>query len=168
MNALTLASKEQFFSKLEEAFGEKIAKTEATRISEFARQQYSQIPLEELVNRRFSDIYGGVMAAWQFLRQRVQDETPVSVFNPDLESDGWTSTHTMIFIIHPNMPFLIDSLRIAINQREIGTHSIQHAVLQISRDKDGKLADLHGKDASGAAPAECAQEAFIAIEIDCH
>jgi glutamate dehydrogenase len=168
MNALTVASKEHFFSQLEEAFGEKIAKTEATRISEFARQYYSQIPLEELVKRRFSDIYGGVMAAWQFLRHRGQDETPVSVFNPDLESDGWTSTHTMIFIIHPNMPFLIDSLRIAINQREIGTHSIQHAVLQISRDKNGKLASLHGKDASGAVPAGFAQEAFIAIEIDRH
>ena len=126
MNALTIASKEQFFQQLDEAFAEKIAKTEAKKISEFAKQHYAHIPLEELISRRFSDTYGAILAAWQFLQKRSAEETPVSVFNPDLESDGWQSTHTVIFILHPNMPFLIDSLRIAINQREIGTHSALH------------------------------------------
>jgi len=37
MNALTIASKEQFFQQLDEAFAEKIAKTEAKKISEFAK-----------------------------------------------------------------------------------------------------------------------------------
>ena len=88
MNALTIASKDQFFEQLADAFSEKIAKTEAKKIADFARQHYAHIPLEELVSRRFSDTYGAVLAAWQFLQKRSADETPVSVFNPDLESDG--------------------------------------------------------------------------------
>ncbi|AOY87250.1 NAD-glutamate dehydrogenase [Marinobacter salinus] len=165
MNALTVASKDQFFEQLADAFEQKIAKTEAKKISEFAKQHYAHIPLEELVSRRFSDTYGAVLAAWQFLQKRSADETPVSVFNPDLESDGWQSTHTVIFILHPNIPFLIDSLRIAINQREIGTHSIQHSILRVERDKDGKLKKLHStKKASAAA----SHEAFIVLEIDRH
>ncbi|KAA1174824.1 NAD-glutamate dehydrogenase [Marinobacter salinexigens] len=165
MNALTVASKEQFFEQLAEAFSQKIAKTEAKKISEFAKQHYAHIPLEELVSRRFSDTYGAVLAAWQFLQKRSGEETPVSVFNPDLESDGWQSTHTVVFILHPNIPFLIDSLRIAINQREIGTHSIQHSILQVERTKEGKLKKLlpTKKSSSGAE-----YEAFIVLEIDRH
>ncbi len=77
----------------------------------------------------------------------------MSVFNPDLESDGWQSTHTVIFILHPNMPFLIDSLRIAINQREIGTHSIQHSILQVERDTQGKLKNCILRKRSPPMPA---------------
>ncbi|TNE74870.1 MAG: NAD-glutamate dehydrogenase [Gammaproteobacteria bacterium] len=165
MNALTVASKDQFFEKLADAFAQKIAKTEAKKISEFAKQHYAHIPLEELVSRRFSDTYGAVLAAWQFLQKRSGEETPVSVFNPDLESDGWQSTHTVVFILHPNIPFLIDSLRIAINQREIGTHSIQHSILQVERTNEGKLKKLlpTKKSSSGAE-----YEAFIVLEIDRH
>ncbi|GBO83038.1 NAD-glutamate dehydrogenase [Marinobacter salsuginis] len=165
MNALTVASKDQFFEQLADAFAKKISKTEARKISEFAKQHYAHIPLEELVSRRFGDTYGAVLAAWQFLQKRSAEETPVAVFNPDLESDGWQSTHTVVFILHPNIPFLIDSLRIAINQREIGTHSIQHSILQVERQSDGKLKKLHTtkKKASGSD-----YEAFIVLEIDRH
>jgi len=165
MNALTVASKDQFFEQLADAFAKKINKTEAKKISEFAKQHYAHIPLEELVSRRFGDTYGAILAAWQFLQKRSAEETPVAVFNPDLESDGWQSTHTVVFILHPNIPFLIDSLRIAINQREIGTHSIQHSILQVERAEDGKLKKLHTskKKASGSA-----YEAFIVLEIDRH
>ncbi|MBN7769567.1 NAD-glutamate dehydrogenase [Marinobacter daepoensis] len=164
MNALTIASKDQFFEQLADAFSEKIAKTEAKKIADFARQHYAHIPLEELVSRRFSDTYGAILAAWQFLQKRSADETPVSVFNPDLESDGWQSTHSVIFILHPNIPFLIDSLRMAINQREIGTHSIQHSILRVDRDSAGKLKKLHTTKKSAAA----SYEAFIVLEIDRH
>ena len=164
MNALTIASKDQFFEQLAEAFADKLAKTEARKVVEFAKQHYAHSPLEELVSRRFSDTYGAVLAAWQFLQKRSAEETPVTVFNPDLESDGWQSTHSVIFILHPNIPFLIDSLRMAINRREIGTHSIQHSILQVERDGNGKLKKLHSAKKSSAA----SYEALIVLEIDRH
>ncbi|HKK55481.1 NAD-glutamate dehydrogenase [Marinobacter sp.] len=165
MNALTIASKEQFFEKLADAFAEKIPETEAKKITDFAKQHFAHIPLEELANRRFSDTYGGILSAWQFLQKREPYESPVSVFNPDLESDGWQSTHTVIFILHPNMPFIIDSLRIAINQREIGTHSIQHSVLQVQRDSEGRLVNVYPPKKKAS---ETHYEALIALEIDRH
>ncbi|MDI9245863.1 NAD-glutamate dehydrogenase [Marinobacter sp. CHS3-4] len=165
MNAMTIASKDDFFKQLADAFAEKIAKTEAKKITDFAKQHFAHIPLEELANRRFSDTYGGILAGWQFLQKRPPEESPVAVFNPDLESDGWQSTHTVIFILHPNMPFLIDSLRIAINQREIGTHSIQHSILQVQRDADGKLKKLYPPKKK---VSDTEYEAFIVLEIDRH
>jgi glutamate dehydrogenase len=165
MNALTIASKEQFFEQLDEAFAEKIAKTEAKKITEFAKQHFAHTPLEEMASRRFSDTYGGILSGWQFLQKREKYESPVSVFNPDLESDGWQSTHTVIFILHPNIPFIIDSLRIAINQREIGTHSIQHSILQVQRDENGKLLKVYPPKKK---VENTEHEAFIVLEIDRH
>ncbi|MCG8516708.1 MAG: NAD-glutamate dehydrogenase [Pseudomonadales bacterium] len=165
MNALTVASKDQFFEQLAEAFNQKIEKKEAKKIYDFAVQYLAHMPLDELVSRRFSDTYGSVIAAWQFFQKRKADESLVSVFNADLESDGWQSTHTNIFVLHPNIPFLIDSIRIAINQREIGTHTIHHAVLQVDRDRQGKLKKLH-TDSKSTSKSD--YEAFIALEIDRH
>jgi len=167
MNALTIASKEQFFEQLADAFTEKLAKTEAKKVIEFARQHYAHIPLDDLLSRRLSDTYGAVLAAWQFLQKRSPKETPVAVFNPELESDGWQSTHTVVFILHPNIPFLIDSLRMVINRKEIGTHSLQHSIFQVERDSAGKLKKLHPNPANKAS-GDAAFEAFIVLEIDRH
>ncbi|ROT99232.1 NAD-glutamate dehydrogenase [Marinobacter sp. R17] len=167
MNALTVTSKDQFHDLLAEAFAEKINKTEAKKISEFAVQHLSHLPLDELLARRFADVYGSVLAAWKFIQNRAAADSPVAVFNPDLESDGWQSTHSVIFILHPNIPFLIDSIRIAINQREIGTHTLYHAILQVERDRNGKLKKLHDRD-SKASKAKTSYEAMIVLEIDRH
>ncbi|WP_148862375.1 NAD-glutamate dehydrogenase [Marinobacter fonticola] len=166
MNALTVTSKDQFHDLLAEAFAEKINKTEAKKISEFAVQHLAHLPLDELTSRRFADIYGSVLAAWQFIQKRDSGDTPVAVFNPDLESDGWQSTHSVIFILHPNIPFLIDSIRIAINQREIGTHSLYHSILQVERDRGGSLKKVHDRDKKKSS--KTAFEAMIVLEIDRH
>ncbi|WP_152207490.1 NAD-glutamate dehydrogenase [Marinobacter changyiensis] len=165
MNALTVSSKDQFFEQLAEAFGQKIEKTEAKKISDFAVQHFTHLPLDELLSRRFSDVYGSALAAWQFIQKRRAEETPVSVFNADLESDGWQSTHSVIFILHPDIPFLIDSIRIAINQMEIGTHTIHHSILPIERDRSGKLKKLY---ASNSKSSKASPEALIVMEIDRH
>ncbi|PVY79298.1 glutamate dehydrogenase [Tamilnaduibacter salinus] len=165
MNAVTVSSKEQFYEELAKAFAEKLDKKQADRIGRFAEQHFSHVPLDELVSRRFSDTYGSVLAAWQFLQKRPDDEIPVSVFNPELESDGWQSTHSVIFILHPNIPFLIDSIRIAINQREIGTHTLYHSILQVERDASGNLKRVLDRDSKGK---NTQFEAMIVLEIDRH
>ncbi|MFL1406272.1 NAD-glutamate dehydrogenase [Marinobacter sp. M1N3S26] len=165
MNTLTVTSKDQFLEQLDTEFFRKLSKKEAERISRFSRHYLLHLPLEELLEREFHDTYGAVMAAWQFLQKRAADQTPVSVFNPDLESDGWQSTHTVIFILHPDIPFLIDSVRIAINSRNIGTHTIHHSIMTVERDDKGVLKSLDGPEASEDGSNI---EAFIVLEIDRH
>lgn len=164
MNAPTASSKSQFLEQLDTAFQQKIARKEADRISEFARHLLAHLPLEELLSRKFSDSYGAVLAAWQFIQKRPDGKALVSVFNPDLESDGWQSTHTVVLVLHPNIPFLIDSVRMAVNRRGIGTHTIHHALVRVKRDSHGQLEALlkPGKDEEGR------NEALIALEIDRH
>ncbi|WP_339800232.1 NAD-glutamate dehydrogenase, partial [uncultured Marinobacter sp.] len=166
MNALTVTNKSQFLEQLDDAFTRKIERNDAEKISEFAHQYLMHLPLEELLSRNFSDTYGSVLAAWQFLQKRTTDQTPVAVFNPDLESDGWQSTHTVIYILHPNTPFLVDSVRMAVNSRGIGTHTIHHSILRLCRDEQGHLQTLFAPG-TAAAPGST-EEALIVLEIDRH
>ncbi len=165
MNTLTVGSKDQFLNQLDEEFFRKLSRKEAENISEFAHQHLTHLPLDELITRDFQDTYGAVMAAWQFFQKRAQDKTPVAVFNPDLETDGWQSTHTVIFILHPNIPFLIDSIRMATNSRGIDTHAIHHSILGVDRDESGQLRKLWP---AGEADQGSGQEALIVLEIDRH
>lgn len=166
MNALSITSKSQFLEQLEDAFKQKVSQQEALRIIEFARQQLAHVSLEELLGTRFSDVYGAILGAWQFVQKRSEGKTPVSVFNPGLESHGWQSTHTVIFILHPNEPFLIDSVRMAINDRGIGIHRVQHALMRVERDSSGQLVSFSKAGSKEAAAG--ADEALIVFEIDRH
>ncbi|WP_097462432.1 NAD-glutamate dehydrogenase [Mangrovitalea sediminis] len=165
MNALTVTSREDFLQQLANAFKEKLSSTQARKVADFSVQYFAHLPLDEMLMRRFSDTYGNVLAAWQFLQQRADGEALVSIFNPDLEEDGWQSTHSVIYILHPNISFLIDSVRIAINQRELGIHTLHHSILKIDRDRNGKLKKLC-KTMDGDEKGNL--EALIVLEIDRH
>jgi len=165
MNALTLTSKKEFLKKLDKAFQDHLAADVAGQVSEFARYFLEHLPFDELLERRFNDTYGAVLSAWHFVQQGPGKEARVSVFNPDMEEDGWQSTHTLLFILHPNIPFLIDSLRMGINQRELNIHSIYYTVFRPKRDEKKGGLSLQKPTQKPLDPDE---EALIVMEVDRH
>ena len=76
------------------------------------------------------------------LQHHEQCETQADGFQPDLEMHGWQSTHTVVAILHRNTPFIVDSVRMALNRLELKICSIQHSVLYIERDGKGQLTRL--------------------------
>ena len=123
-------------------------------MEEFSQHYFAHLPLDEILRRRFSDSYGAVLAAWQFMQQRERRSGQGARSSiPIWKQDGWQSTHSVLFILHPNIPFLIDSVRIAINQREMGVHTIHHSIFQMERDRNGKLKKMYSAGAKGAKGA---------------
>lgn len=163
MNALTVTTKEQFLQKLTQAFNDRLAAQEASLVAEFAAHFLQHLPFEELLERRFSDVYGTVLSAWHFAQAGPGDQALVQVFNPDLEEDGWQSTHTLLFVLHRNIPFLIDSLRMAINQRELSIHSLYYTVFRPRREQG-----IVALDVATQHPQDPAEEALIVLEVDRH
>lgn len=168
MNALNVGSKGEFLDQLDKVLYDKLDKKVARKVSDFARQYFAHVPLEEITGRRLSDTYGALLTAWQFLQKREQGESKIKVFNPDLEEDGWQSTHTVIYTLHDNLPFLIDSLRIDLNQREIGIYGIHYAVLNVERDSDGKLLSFADSAGMHLEEEKVGDEALIVMEVDRH
>ncbi len=75
----------------------------------------------------------------EFARNRKPGKANVRVFNPTLKADGWESGHTVLQIVNDDMPFLVDTVTLALTEQGIGVHVLGHPVISIGRDKSGKL-----------------------------
>lgn len=163
MNVIDTDNKEQFLQLLESEFAARLSAELAQQLTRFSRDYFEAVPVEEIRYRRLDDIYGAVVASWELLQQHKADQPKVRVFNPDLEAHGWQSPHTPVVILHRNIPFLMDSVRMELNRQGLTAHTILHAVLCVDRDADGKLQSLLTKD--NFCPAD-QREALMYFEID--
>ncbi len=142
----------------------KLPKEEAPLVKHFVRQYYLSVSAEDLASRSILDLYGAVVSHWQYLSDRKLGEAKVHAFNPQLERDGWQSTHTIIEIAFDDMPFLVDSVSIALNRLNLNIHLIIHiGNMKISRDTEGRILKLHENQTEEVVSMP---EAAIYIEID--
>ena len=109
---------------------------------EFVRQYFGGTAPDDLTESDDLDLYGAAMAHLNYAKNRVPGSPKVHVYNPQLEQHGWQSTHTIIEIVTDDMPFLVDSVRMAVNRRGLTTHHIIHPVMQLRRDEQGYLTDV--------------------------
>ncbi|MBK8973188.1 MAG: NAD-glutamate dehydrogenase [Hahellaceae bacterium] len=165
MRLTNIQNKKQLLDIIEASIREKLTSGQAALVAEFAEIYLEMLPLEEIQGRRLSDIYGAIVACWQFLQHHEHARPKLMVFNPDLEMHGWQSTHTVVAILHRNTPFIVDSVRMALNRLELKIYSIQHSVLYIERDKKGQLQRMRNRNEEH--PRDLG-ESLIFIEIDRH
>src|SRR3546814_20369687 len=89
-----------------------------------------------------SDLVGSTLASWRLLERFDPAKPEVQVFNPDFEKHGWQSTHSVVEVLHPDMLFLVDSVRMELTRRGSSIHTLQTSVLQVRRGADGRLLEL--------------------------
>jgi glutamate dehydrogenase len=111
-------------------------------VETFAKALYSNMSKEDLANRNDSDLYGAALSLWNSLEQNNSDDAVIRVFNPEVAKDGWQSSHTIVEIITKDMPFLVDSVRMALNRENIASHLLLHCPLKIKRSENGQISDL--------------------------
>ncbi len=158
-------SRQDLLKQLQERLEARLEPKRAAAIDAFAQQFYATVPVEDLVNRRLDDFYGATLSVWQFLQHHDLDHPKVQVFNPDFEEHGWQSTHTFVAVLHKDMPFLVDSVRIALNRRGLTVHAIQNAVLAVKRNADHELESVVSAQGENAPDV---RESLIVIEVDRH
>ncbi|MGO2415785.1 MAG: NAD-glutamate dehydrogenase, partial [Cobetia crustatorum] len=155
--------KQEFLAQLEEQLNKRLPKDKVQEIAAFARDYHATASFEDMAERKLDDLYGSTLAVWHFLQSH--DAPKVRAYNPDFEKHGWQSTHTIIEVLHTDMPFLVDSVRIELNRRGITVHAIHNAVLSVVRDAAGKLERVTSPRADKAPET---RESLIYIEVDRH
>lgn len=124
----------------------------------FLRHYYRSVSPNDLINRDALDVYGAALAHLRFGEHRSPGKAKVRVYNPQIEQHGWQSTHTSIEIVTDDMPFLVDSITMAMNRLGLVIHLIIHPVVPVSRNDDGVLIDIEKTDQS--------LDSFMHIEVD--
>ena len=82
---------------------------------------------------------------------RSAGEPRLRVYNPTLEEHGWQSTHTVVEIVNDDMPFLVDSVSMALNRRRLAIHLILHPVIAVRRTTRARSSSC--TVGGGAAPS---------------
>lgn len=121
----------------------------------FVQGVFDYVAAHELAQFASDDLLGLSRTLWQLCQKRTANQS-VMVFNPDVEQHEWQSKHTIIVVNIANIPFVIDSLRIAINESGHNIHRIFHAELGLTRSKAGIVQKLDGT----------ADELLVYVEID--
>ncbi len=118
---------------------------------------YEHAPPADIAGRGPEDLAGGALALWRFAAERPPGEARVRVYNPSAAQDGWSSPHTIVEIVNDDMPFLVDSVSAAINDRGRGVRLVIHPVVTVARGAGGVL--------TGFGPVGGIRESWMQIEI---
>ena len=145
----------------------KLKKGQDARFQNFIAHAIHFYPDQDYLNRPSEDIFWNIWGLYSFgetpftLRADIAHSAKVRVFNPSIEIDSWSSQYTTIYINQRDMPFLVDSLRMALNRRELNIYTLQSNLAWTLRDADGLIEGVSAKFVEGAN-----HEAFISIEVD--
>lgn len=152
-----------FVQNLRDYALEKLPEDEVFGFMKFAESYFFRYPLEELAGRYLADVFGSVYQWWKYIQQFDGRKPKVNLINPKLEVEGWVCPHTVLVVHQVDMPFLVDSIRIELNRRNIAIHAIKSTVLNIVRNDKGQLIDtLKSQDSN----ENSRKEALVYLEIN--
>lgn len=139
--------------------------SESELCQKFAGEYLGTVALEDLTARSVDNWRGLVIHYWDFIRDRKPNETKIRIYNPESARDGWQSTHTVIEVVHDDIPFVVDSLHMEIQRLGYVSHLIIHSGgLKIKRDKNNKVTAILSANAEDGHGFSA--EADLLIEIN--
>ncbi|MDG2481956.1 MAG: NAD-glutamate dehydrogenase [Alphaproteobacteria bacterium] len=136
--------------------------SDAERVACFVRSFFADVIAVDLEGQSAENLYGAAASMWQWVKQRKDDRPKIRVYNPDLEQNGWQSTHTAIEIVGKDMPFLVDSVVAALNRLNLPVLLLVHPIIHIVRDEAGQIDTILEK---GAAVEGMQAESVLHVEI---
>ncbi|WP_343223396.1 NAD-glutamate dehydrogenase domain-containing protein [Lysobacter sp. KIS68-7] len=139
-----------------EALRKRVPKSRAAEAEAFARGFYHRMTRDEFAEHP-ADAWAALAAGMlEFSETRKPGKANVRLFNTTMKEHGWESPHTVLQILNDDMPFLVDSVTMALADMGIGVHVLGHPVVPLARDKAGKLTGV----------GEGTNESYLHVEID--
>src|SRR5215510_2486358 len=120
--------------------GARLPADRATALSDFITQFYGNVAIDDLAGDSPDNLYAAALSLWTFAAQRPAGTAKVRVYNPRLDEQGWHSSHTVVEMVNDDMPFLVDSLTAALNQRDLTVYLVIHPIVRVIRDRGGNRA----------------------------
>lgn len=154
---------ESLINDLRHFASEKLPAKEITGFMNFAEHYFARYPFGDLEGRHCADVLGCVYQWWRYIQQFDGVSPKVHAFNPRLDVDGWICPHTVLIVLQKDMPFLVDSIRIEMNRRNLGIHSLKSTLLTVVRDEQHNLVDIIEE---ASIDKKSQKEAFIYFEFN--
>ncbi|MBL0221908.1 MAG: NAD-glutamate dehydrogenase [Xanthomonadales bacterium] len=139
MNAPGAASESQRLDLILKQISTQAGASRQREAQAFAAHFFRHVPAEDINARDAAEWARIAQFMLEFVRQRTAHAAKIRVFNPQAAAEGFDSSHTMIAVGTEDMPFLVDSVSMAINQAGLATHAVIHPIFRIVRDPGGHI-----------------------------
>ena len=130
---------------------EKLPQERQDLVEAFASRLFENMAKDDLDRRVDVDLYGAALSLFNVFNEASENKPFIKVFNPERGVDGWQSDNTIVQIVVRDLPFLVDSVRMALNHQGITSHLLLHTPVKVNRDKNGlveQFVDLKKGEAS--------------------
>jgi glutamate dehydrogenase len=161
MRADHLDNKQLLLEKIKTALADRTEVSAAKQAALYCDVFFKRVPVTGLSEDTPEKVASMVISQLEFLRQRKAGDLSIRVFNPDKERDGWDCQHTVVEMSNDDMPFLVDTSSMAMQELNLGVHLIVHPIFNVERDSNGKLKSFHPRSTTNSV-----KESFIHIHLD--
>ncbi|HZJ07689.1 MAG TPA: NAD-glutamate dehydrogenase domain-containing protein, partial [Nocardioidaceae bacterium] len=141
-----------------------------TSAAQLLSAYYRHVAPEDIVERSEVDLYGAAMSHYKLALSRPQGTANIRLFTPSVSEQGWSADgHTVVEVVTDDMPFLVDSVTMMLNEGSRNVHMVVHPQLLVRRDLTGKLLEMH-TDSDAVSnrdlPHDVSRESWMHIEVD--
>ncbi len=112
----------------------------------FLQRFYADVAPDELLDRDVDSLADIALGHLNFARYRKPGSPLVRVVHPRNPDGDISLNQCVVQVVTDNMPFLVDSVRIAINQRGLNIDRTLHPVTRVVRDSSGNLMEVLDND----------------------
>ncbi len=102
---------------------------DADDAEDFVRQLYRWVPEEDLRAHGVPELTGAALSLWHLARTHTPGTPLVRAFVPSEAEHGWRSPHTVVQVVSDDMPFLVDSVRMALQRLGCDVLLLVHPVV---------------------------------------
>jgi glutamate dehydrogenase len=135
---------------------------------------YRHAAPEDLIERSAVDIYGAALSHFRLAMERPQGTASLRVFTPTVDEHEWAASgHSVVEIVNDDMPFLVDSVTMALTEGDRALHVVFHPQMLVRRDVTGALlevldpeADRDAETDGDGSGGEVVRESWMHVEID--
>ncbi len=150
---------DRLMSQLAERVGESSPCPGADR---FLQRFYADVASDELLDRDADSLADIALGHLNFARYRKPGFPLVRVTHPRNRDGDISLNQCVVQVVTDNMPFLVDSVRIALNQRGLNIDRTIHPVTKVVRDESGNLVEVLDKNSADRQNA--LSESYLYIE----
>ena len=161
MTAQLSAQREQWLNQFQQAFAAKLPSHHAALAPIWLRRLLGHAADSDVLAYAEEDLTGLMTNIWRhwYSHNPNHSASHVSVFNPNIEESLWRSDHTAIVVITQEAPFIVDSIRLVLNQAGVNLIRLFYGDFAVTRNAKGDIVQL-------AAEGERHNEFVLYFEVE--